>query len=94
MRVIHGSVFDVVVDIRKGSPTFGQWFGHELSGENKKQMWIPTGLAHGFLVTSDSAELLYKTTDYKYSEYERSIFWAGPVINVNWPLLDNLMPLS
>ena len=93
VRVTHGSVFDVVVDIRKDSPTFGQWFGHELSDENKKQMWIPAGLAHGFLVTSDSAELLYKTTDYYYPEYEQSIFWADPVINVSWPLSVGVMPL-
>jgi dTDP-4-dehydrorhamnose 3,5-epimerase len=93
VRVTHGSVFDVVVDIRKNSPTFGQWFGHELSAENKQQMWIPAGLAHGFLVTSESAELLYKTTDYYYPEHERSIFWADAVLNIKWPLEDNKPPL-
>ena len=86
MRVTHGSVFDVVVDIRKGSPTFGQWFGHELSGENKKQMWIPAGLAHGFLVTSESAEFLYKTTDYYHPESERSLLWNDVTLGIEWPL--------
>ena len=86
VRVTHGSVFDVVVDIRKDSPTFGQWFGHELSDENKKQMWIPAGLAHGFLVTSESAEFLYKTTDYYYPEFERSLLWNDSVIGIEWPL--------
>lgn len=86
VRVTHGSVFDVVVDIRKGSSTFGLWFGHELSGENKKQMWIPAGLAHGFLVTSQSAEFLYKTTDYYYPEFERSLLWNDPAIGIEWPL--------
>jgi len=86
VRVTHGAVFDVAVDIRKGSPTFGQWFGQELSAENKKQMWIPAGLAHGFLVTSDSAEFLYKTTDYYSPEFERSILWSDPAIGIDWPL--------
>ena len=86
VRVTHGSVFDVVVDIRKDSSTFGQWFGHELSDENKKQMWIPAGLAHGFLVTSESAEFLYKTTDYYYPEYERSLLWNDTDIGIEWPL--------
>ena len=79
-------MFDVAVDIRKHSPTYGQWFGQELSAENKKQMWIPPGLAHGFLVTSDSAEFLYKTTDYYYPEFERSLLWCDPDIGVKWPL--------
>lgn len=86
VRVTQGAVFDVVVDIRKGSPTFGQWFGQELSAENKKQMWIPAGLAHGFLVTSESAEFLYKTTDYYYPEFERSLLWNDPDIGIQWPL--------
>lgn len=94
VRVTHGAVFDVAVDIRKGSPTFGQWFGQELSAENKKQMWIPAGLAHGFLVTSESAEFLYKTTDYYYPEYERSLLWNDPAIGIDWPLhLINGQPL-
>lgn len=86
VRVSHGSVFDVVVDIRKDSATFGQWFGYELSDENKKQMWIPAGLAHGFLVTSEYAEFLYKTTDYYYPEFERSLLWNDPAIGIDWPL--------
>ena len=86
VRVTQGAVFDVAVDIRKGSPTFGQWFGAELSAENNKQMWIPAGLAHGFLVTSDSAEFLYKTTDYYYPEFERSLLWNDPSVGVEWPL--------
>jgi dTDP-4-dehydrorhamnose 3,5-epimerase len=86
VRVTQGAVFDVAVDIRKGSPTFGKWFGQELSAENNKQMWIPEGLAHGFLVTSDSAEFLYKTTDYYHPEFERSLLWNDPSIGVEWPL--------
>ena len=86
VRVAQGAVFDVAVDIRKDSPTFGQWFGLELSAENNKQMWIPAGLAHGFLVTSESARYLYKTTDYYHPELERSIMWSDPAIGIDWPL--------
>jgi dTDP-4-dehydrorhamnose 3,5-epimerase len=86
VRVTQGAVFDVAVDIRKGSPTFGKWFGLELSAENNKQMWIPAGLAHGFLVTSGIAEFLYKTTDYYHPEFERSILWNDPSIGIEWPL--------
>jgi dTDP-4-dehydrorhamnose 3,5-epimerase len=86
VRVTQGAVFDVAVDIRKGSPTFGQWFGVELSDQNKKQIWIPAGLAHGFLVTSESAEFLYKTTDYYHPECERSILWSDPDMAIHWPL--------
>jgi dTDP-4-dehydrorhamnose 3,5-epimerase len=86
VRVTQGAVFDVAVDIRKDSPTFGQWFGLELSAENKKQLWIPAGLAHGFLVTSESAEFLYKTTDYYHPEFERSLLWNDPTIAIDWPL--------
>jgi dTDP-4-dehydrorhamnose 3,5-epimerase len=86
VRVSQGAVFDVAVDIRKGSPTLGQWFGLELSAENKKQVWIPAGLAHGFLVTSNSAEFLYKTTDYYHPEFECSLLWSDPVIGIDWPL--------
>ena len=86
VRVTQGAVFDVAVDIRHGSPTFGQWFGLELSAENKKQLWIPAGLAHGFLVTSESAEFLYKTTDYYHPEFERSLLWNDPSIGIEWPL--------
>ena len=86
VRVTQGEVFDVAVDIRKGSPTFGKWFGLELSAENKKQLWIPAGLAHGFLVTSESAEFLYKTTDYYHPEFERSLLWSDANLAINWPL--------
>jgi dTDP-4-dehydrorhamnose 3,5-epimerase len=86
VRVTQGAVFDVAVDIRPGSKTYGQWFGLELSADNKKQLWIPAGLAHGFLVTSDSAEFLYKTTDYYAPEHERSLLWNDPDVGIDWPL--------
>lgn len=86
VRVTAGAVFDVVVDLRKSSPTFGNWFGVELSAENKRQLWIPEGFAHGFMVTSESAEFLYKTTDYWAPQYERSILWNDPAIGIDWPL--------
>ena len=86
VRVVRGAVFDVAVDIRKGSATFGQWVGMELSEDNRKQLWIPAGFAHGFLVTSDSAEFLYKTTDYCAPEHERCIAWNDPAIGIQWPL--------
>lgn len=86
VRVVAGEVFDVAVDIRKHSPTFGQWVGVVLSGENKRQLWIPEGFAHGFLVTSESAEFLYKTTNYYAPEHERSILWNDSAIGVQWPL--------
>ena len=85
VRVVRGAVFDVAVDIRKGSPTFGQWVGMELSEENHQQLWIPAGFAHGFMVTSDSAEFLYKTTDYYAPEHERCIAWDDPDIGIQWP---------
>jgi dTDP-4-dehydrorhamnose 3,5-epimerase len=86
VRVVAGEVFDVAVDIRKHSPTFGKWVGVLLSAENKRQMWIPQGFAHGFLVTSESAEFLYKTTDYYAPEFERSIIWNDPAIGIQWPI--------
>ena len=86
VRVTAGSVFDVAVDIRSDSPTCGQWFGLELSAENRKQLWIPEGLAHGFVVTSEHAEFLYKTTDYWYPEHERSLLWSDPDLAIDWPL--------
>lgn len=86
VRVTAGAVYDVAVDIRKRSPTFGQWFGIELTADNKRQMWIPPGFAHGFVVTSDDAEFLYKTTDYWAPEHERAILWNDPAIGVAWPL--------
>jgi dTDP-4-dehydrorhamnose 3,5-epimerase len=86
VRVIAGEVFDVAVDIRRNSPNFGKWVGVHLSGENKRQLWIPAGFAHGFVVLSDSAEFLYKTTDYWYPEHERSIRWNDPDIGIHWPI--------
>ena len=86
VRVTAGAVFDVAVDLRKSSPTFGKWFGIELSAENKRQLWIPPGFAHGFLVTSDAAEFLYKTTDYYAPQHERAILWNDPAIGIEWPL--------
>ena len=86
VRVAQGEVFDVAVDMRRSSPHFGQWEGVVLSSENKRQLWIPPGFAHGFLVTSDSAEFLYKTTDYWYPEHERSLLWNDPTVGVQWPL--------
>ena len=89
VRVIVGEVFDVAVDIRKSSPTFGRWVGFPLSAENKRTMWIPEGFAHGFLVLSDFAEFLYKTTDYWAPEYERTIMWNDPDLSIQWPLQAN-----
>lgn len=86
VRVVQGEVFDVAVDIRKSSPTFGQWAGAVLSAENKRQLWVPEGFAHGFVVTSDSAEFLYKTTDYWAPEFERSIAWNDAAIGIQWPI--------
>jgi dTDP-4-dehydrorhamnose 3,5-epimerase len=86
VRVVRGSVFDVAVDLRKASPTFGKWEGVELSEENSRQLWIPPGFAHGFLVTSESADFLYKTTDYYAPQFERSLAWNDPTVGVAWPL--------
>ena len=85
VRVARGAVFDVAVDIRKGSPTFGQWVGMELTEDNHRQLWVPPGLAHGFLVLSESADFLYKTTDYYSPEHERSIRWDDPQLAIDWP---------
>jgi len=86
VRVVQGAVLDVAVDIRKGSPTFGQHVAKELSAENKRMLWIPEGFAHGFLVLSDTAEFLYKTTDYWRPEFERCIAWNDPTLAINWPM--------
>lgn len=93
VRVVQGEVFDVAVDIRKGSKTYGQWVGEILSAENKKQFWVPPGFAHGFLTLSDTAEFLYKTTDYYAPEHERCICWDSAVISIDWPL-DGMPVLS
>ena len=86
VRVTRGTVFDVAVDIRKSSPTFGQWVGVKLSEDNHRQLWVPPGFAHGFVVLSDSADFLYKTTDYYAPEHERCIAWNDPSIGIEWPL--------
>ena len=86
VRVTYGRVFDVAVDVRAGSPTFGQHVAVELSGENQRQLWIPEGFAHGFLVLSDSADFLYKTTDYYHPASEQSLLWNDPELGVDWPL--------
>jgi dTDP-4-dehydrorhamnose 3,5-epimerase len=86
VRVVEGEVFDVAVDIRKSSPTFGKWVGEILSAENKRQLWIPEGFAHGFVVLSGAAEFLYKTTDYWHPEHERSLIWNDPDVAIGWPL--------
>jgi dTDP-4-dehydrorhamnose 3,5-epimerase len=85
VRVVVGEVFDVAVDIRKSSPTFGQWVGQILSAQNKKQLWVPEGFAHGFLTLSETAEFLYKTTDYWAEAYERTIKWDDSGLNIKWP---------
>lgn len=85
VRVVAGEVFDVAVDLRKNSPTFGRWVGECLSAENKRMMWVPAGFAHGFVVTSDYAEFLYKTTDYYAPEHERCIRWDDPTLAIEWP---------
>jgi dTDP-4-dehydrorhamnose 3,5-epimerase len=88
VRVVAGEVFDVAVDIRPASPTYGRWVGVELTADNKRQLWIPPGLAHGFLVLSDTAEFLYKTTDYYAPAHERCILWNDPVLDIRWPLAE------
>jgi dTDP-4-dehydrorhamnose 3,5-epimerase len=88
VRAVVGEIFDVAVDIRRGSPRFGQWTGHRLSSGNRTMMWVPPGFAHGFLVLSERAEVLYKTTDYYGPKFERSIAWNDPRIGIEWPLSD------
>ena len=86
VRVVQGEVLDVAVDLRRSSPTFGRWVGERLSADNKKQMWVPPGFAHGFVVLSETAEFLYKTTDYWYPEHERSLLWSDPALGIDWQL--------
>ncbi len=86
VRVVAGEVFDVAVDLRKSSPSFGRWFGTHLSAQNQHQLWIPEGFAHGFVVLSESAEFLYKTTDYYAPEHERSLLWNDPELGIQWPI--------
>jgi len=94
VRVASGRVFDVAVDMRRSSPSFGQWAGVELSGENHRQFWVPAGFAHGFVVLSESADFLYKTTDYYSPEHERCLLWNDPSVGVVWPIEDLPILLS
>ena len=86
VRVTQGTVFDVAVDLRRSSPNFGKWAGVELSADNKRQLWVPPGFAHGFVVTSETAEFLYKTTDYWFPEHERSLLWNDQSVGIDWPI--------
>jgi dTDP-4-dehydrorhamnose 3,5-epimerase len=86
VRVVEGEVFDVAVDLRASSPTFGLWTGTRLSSENNRQMWVPPGFAHGFVVLSETAQFLYKTTDYWYPAHERSLLWNDPALGIDWPI--------
>ncbi|MCC5450255.1 dTDP-4-dehydrorhamnose 3,5-epimerase [Rheinheimera sp. UJ51] len=92
VRVVSGEVYDVAVDMRQSSPTFGQWVGVLLSAENKQQLWVPAGFAHGFYVTSDSAEFVYKCTDYYAPEHERSLLWSDSELAITWPILPGTSP--
>jgi dTDP-4-dehydrorhamnose 3,5-epimerase len=93
VRVVQGAAFDVVVDVRKNSATYGKWVGIELSAENRKQIWISPGLAHGFLVMSNTAEILYKTTDYYHPQSEVCLAWNDSDIGINWPLPSGVEPI-
>ncbi|GGA78447.1 dTDP-4-dehydrorhamnose 3,5-epimerase [Neiella marina] len=92
VRVVQGEVFDVAVDMRQNSPTFGKWVGYLLSAENKRQLWVPEGFAHGFYVTSETAEFVYKCTDYYAPEYDVSVKWDDPEIGIEWPLFEEQAP--
>ena len=93
VRVVEGSVFDVAVDMRRSSATFGQWVGHELSAENHRMMWVPPGFAHGFYVNSETAEFVYKCTDYYAPEHEQSLLWNDPALGIDWQLVDSKAPI-
>jgi len=93
VRVVEGSVFDVAVDMRESSATFGQWVGYELTADNKRQLWVPPGFAHGFYVMSESAEFVYKCTDYYAPEHERSLLWSDPDLDIDWHLVDGKPPI-
>jgi len=93
VRVVSGTVYDVAVDMRQSSPTFGQWVGYELSAENKRMLWVPEGFAHGFYVMSESAEFVYKCTDYYAPEHERSLLWNDTDLLIDWPLINDTPPL-
>lgn len=92
VRVVSGEVFDVAVDVRKDSPTFGQWVGVYLSAENKRQLWVPEGFAHGFYVTSEEAEFVYKCTDYYRPDAELSILWSDKELDIQWPIIEGTVP--
>ena len=93
LRVITGEVYDVAVDIRRWSPTYGQWVGYSLSAQNKTQLWVPPGFAHGFYVLSEWAEVVYKATDYYAPQFEPSLFWHGPALNIPWPIPVGQIPI-
>lgn len=93
VHVTYGEIFDIAVDLRRGSPSYGRWVGETLSTENKFQLWIPPGFAHGFYVTSESADMLYKCTDFYAPEHERSLAWNDSRLNIAWPLVDGATPL-
>jgi dTDP-4-dehydrorhamnose 3,5-epimerase len=93
VRVVKGEIFDVAVDLRKSSPTFGEWVGTYLSSENKHQIWIPPGFAHGFYVVGEWAEIYYKASDYYTPQWERTLLWNDPILNIEWPLIDGKAPI-
>lgn len=93
VRVVAGEIFDVVADLRRHSPTFGRWVGVTLSAENKNQLWVPPGFAHGFYVTSEKAEILYKATDYYAPQWERSLLWNDPALGIDWQLINGELPI-
>ena len=93
VRVVQGEVFDVAVDMREGSETFGQWVGEVLSEQNKRQLWVPEGFAHGFYVMSETAEFVYKCTDYYAPEHDRSLLWCDETVGIEWPLVNDQKPL-